>query len=120
MLISLRAIAPSDKAASLTLTVSLLSLLAFLPSPIVFGAVVDAACTVWGERCGERTNCLVYDSDSLRVNLGLMATAAMVLATACDFAIWLVIGDLDLYDEGEEKKDGERDDEQRVSQWDES
>ncbi len=49
MLISLRAIQPEDKAASFTLTVSLLSLFAFLPSPIIFGKLVDAACVLWGE-----------------------------------------------------------------------
>ena len=48
MLISLRAIRPEDKAASLTLSVSLLSLFAFLPAPIVFGKLVDAACKLWG------------------------------------------------------------------------
>ena len=49
MLISLRVINPADKAAGLTLSVSLLSLLAFLPSPVIFGKLVDAACKLWGE-----------------------------------------------------------------------
>ena len=51
-----------------------------------------------GESCGEKTNCLVYDTDQLRLNLGLMATASMVLATCCDAAIWFLVGDLELYD----------------------
>ncbi len=88
---------------------SLLSLLAFLPSPIVFGRLVDSSCRVWGERCGERTNCLLYDTDALRLSMGLMAAGCLALATLCDAAVWWMVGELDLYDddeggEGREKK----------------
>ncbi len=63
-----------------------------------------------GESCGEKTNCLVYDTDQLRLNLGLMATASMVLATCCDAAIWFLVGDLELYDDdGDGDGDGDGD-----------
>ena len=39
-LVSLRAVDPEDKAASLIIMVSALSLFVFLPSPIIFGAIM--------------------------------------------------------------------------------
>ena len=40
-LVSLRAVQPRDKAASLIIMVSILSLTVFLPSPIIFAAFMD-------------------------------------------------------------------------------
>ena len=39
-LVSLRAVEPRDKAASLVIMVSALSVFVFLPSPIIFGAII--------------------------------------------------------------------------------
>lgn len=98
MLISLRMIDIQDKAASLTLQVSVFSLLVFLPSPILVGALIDSTCEVWAEKCGETTNCLVYDTDLMRHYLFGMMTICMFLGFLCDVGVWYYIGDLKVYD----------------------
>merc|ERR1719348_1428202 len=50
-LLTLRAVETRDKAASLAIMVTLLSVFVFLPSPIVFGAIIDHTCLVWGDNC---------------------------------------------------------------------
>ena len=51
-----------------------MSLFAMLPSPIIYGAIIDNTCLLWQEECGETTNCLLYDTDKLRE--ALMLTTA--------------------------------------------
>ncbi len=55
-----------------------------------------------GEKCGKRTNCLVYDTDALRLTLGITSSVFMLITVALDAAIWYYIGDLQLYDNEEE------------------
>ena len=48
----------------------LLSLLAMLPSPIVYGGIIDNTCILWQETCdGGTGNCLLYDTVKLRLTL---------------------------------------------------
>ena len=112
MLISLRVIAKEDKAASFTFSVSFLSLLAFLPGPLIFGSLFDASCEVWGKSCtGESTNCLVYDSYKMRTYLGSLALVFMILGLISDIFVWKYISpDLDLYGEDESESDKKDDD----------
>ena len=50
--------------------VVLLSLLAMLPSPIVYGGIIDNTCILWQETCdGGTGNCLLYDTVKLRLTL---------------------------------------------------
>ena len=37
--------------------------LGFLPGAILFGSLFDFSCLVWGEKCGERGKCQMYDVD---------------------------------------------------------
>ena len=36
-------------------------ILGTLPAPLVFGFIIDNACTIWREIGGEQGNCWVYD-----------------------------------------------------------
>lgn len=44
-----------------------------LPSPIVFGAIIDSVCLVWGSKCGKKGNCWLYDGSKLRYAFNLTA-----------------------------------------------
>ena len=117
-LVSLRAIDPKDKAASLIIMVSALSLFVFLPSPIIFGAIMgkccplyniiltrslpDNACLVWGQNCGETTNCLLYDTDSMRQTLAYFVATCVLLATLADIGVWWNCGDINIFDKEED------------------
>ena len=62
--------ADTDKSLALGLATALMSIFAFIPAPIMFGAVVDQTCLIWEEKpCGGKGNCLYYDTDKLRVYL---------------------------------------------------
>lgn len=56
-----------DKTFALGLKFFLTSLLVFIPSPIMFGWLMDKACIFWGKTaCGENTNCWVYNGEMFR------------------------------------------------------
>ena len=103
-LVMMRVIDVQDKAAGMTISVWALSLFAFLPGPIVIGSLIDSACLIWGDKCGDRTSCLVYDTDAMRYYMSGYACVAMVLAWLCDVGVWYYVPeDLDLYDDPEDR-----------------
>ena len=75
-----RLIQKIDKSASIALSVGILSALSILPAPIIFGALYDSSCTIWGEKCGETLNCLVYDTDKLRTGLAHLVASLISVA----------------------------------------
>jgi len=97
-LVSLRAVDPADKAASIIIMVSALSLFVFLPSPIIFGSIMDNACMVWGQNCGETTNCLLYDTDAMRNTLCYFVAVCILLATFADIGVWWNCKHIEIFD----------------------
>ena len=63
--------------------------------------ITDSTCLVWGEVCGERTHCQLYDTDQLRQLMSWVTSAAIFLSTLCDMFVWRHVRDLKLYDEME-------------------
>merc|ERR1719431_814154 len=63
LLVGLRCVETRDKALSMAFQVVFMSLLAMLPSPIIYGAIIDNTCILWQQECGETTNCLLYNSE---------------------------------------------------------
>jgi len=86
--------------------VALLSLCVFLPSPLVYGHIMDNACLEWGSRCGSRTHCLLYDTDVMRTTLFYMVSAFSLVATLFDFGVWLYCGHIKVFDEEDEVEGG--------------
>ncbi|RXM27739.1 Solute carrier organic anion transporter family member 5A1 [Acipenser ruthenus] len=57
----------------------LLRTLAYIPTPIYFGAVIDTTCMLWQQDCGVHGSCWEYDVTSLRfVYFGLAASLKFV------------------------------------------
>lgn len=44
--------------------------LGFLPGPILFGAIFDSSCLLWGRSCGKKGNCQFFDMTKLTDRLG--------------------------------------------------
>ena len=107
----LRSVEVRDKAASMSLVMGLLSLLALLPGPIVYGTLIDSSCEVWGEKCGRRGNCLVYDTDRLRRNFCGLTAAVLLVGFAFDLGVWYHIRDVEMYDD----EDGDDEQEDRAT-----
>jgi len=59
---------------------------------------VDEACVVWGTKCGQQTNCLVYDNDKMRVYLASFPLLCIVISLMFDIGVWYYAKDLEIYD----------------------
>lgn len=78
-----------------------MSLLSFIPSPIFFGAVLDSVCLVWGKTCSGKGNCWLYDSESLRYKLNILASVFVAAGTLVDVIVWYYVKDLKIFDDDE-------------------
>ena len=77
-----------DKALSIAFNVTLLSLFAMLPSPIIYGKIIDGACILWQNTCGGETgNCLTYDTVQLRTRYMFTTAAIMFFGVIADIAV---------------------------------
>ncbi|KAG7264339.1 hypothetical protein CRUP_020864, partial [Coryphaenoides rupestris] len=62
----LRSVPSEDKSFAVGICYMLFRLLGFLPTPVLYGAVIDRSCLLWGRKCGKKTSCQYYDLDFFR------------------------------------------------------
>uniref|UniRef100_A0A3Q1N7T3 Solute carrier organic anion transporter family member n=1 Tax=Bos taurus TaxID=9913 RepID=A0A3Q1N7T3_BOVIN len=74
-MVLLRCVKPEEKSLGVGLHAFCTRVLAGIPAPIYFGALVDSTCLHWGTlKCGESGACRIYDSNSFRyIYLGIPA-----------------------------------------------
>uniref|UniRef100_A0A8C5ML84 Solute carrier organic anion transporter family member n=1 Tax=Leptobrachium leishanense TaxID=445787 RepID=A0A8C5ML84_9ANUR len=74
-IIVLWSVSPELKALAVGVYMLLIRVLAGIPAPIYFGALIDKTCLKWGTKpCGEQGACRMYDANSFRnIFLGLTA-----------------------------------------------
>ena len=73
---------------SIAFNLGLLSLFAILPSPIIYGQIIDKSCILWQNTCGGNTgNCLLYDAPMLRRRLMLTTAGIMLFGLLADIAV---------------------------------
>ena len=61
--------------------------LAFIPYPLLFGAITDSTCLIWEESCGKTGNCWVYDIDKFRYYLHGTAFGFILLGNLLDIGV---------------------------------
>lgn len=66
-LLTFRCVEPRDKSFAMGMVGTVFGLFAFIPYPLLFGAITDSACIVWEKTCGKTGNCWVYDLDKFRL-----------------------------------------------------
>ncbi|XP_019630346.1 PREDICTED: solute carrier organic anion transporter family member 4A1-like [Branchiostoma belcheri] len=54
-----------------------------VPAPLVFGALVDQACLLWDQNCGQRGACLMYDNALLSTYLAILMAALASWSFPC-------------------------------------
>ncbi|XP_075166175.1 solute carrier organic anion transporter family member 74D-like isoform X2 [Haematobia irritans] len=101
MLITMRAVAPQDKAAIMGFGVMFISLVCFVPAPIIFGWIFDKNCLVWGKTCTNKGNCWLYDSASLRLTLNTVAASFVCISIFCNSGVWYHVKNLKVFDDEE-------------------
>ncbi|XP_046644300.1 solute carrier organic anion transporter family member 74D-like [Daphnia pulicaria] len=100
ILITFRCVAQEDKSFAIGLGYLLTSLFAFIPAPIVYGAVIDQACILWRtDSCGVRGNCWIYDQEKMRLYFHLLTAGVIVIGVIFDCFTCFAVRDLDLYAE---------------------
>ncbi|XP_032842130.2 solute carrier organic anion transporter family member 1C1 isoform X7 [Tyto alba] len=74
-MIMFRCVQPELKSLAVGLYTLMMRVLAGIPAPVYFGALIDKTCLKWGSTsCGQRGACRLYDSNAYRyVYLGLSA-----------------------------------------------
>ncbi|CAL8266525.1 unnamed protein product [Merluccius merluccius] len=87
----LRTVPPEDKSFALGICYMLFRVLAFLPSPVIYGSVIDKSCLLWGSKCDKKTSCQYYDLDYFRRGFFGLLTLFLCLALFCFLTIMLVL-----------------------------
>ncbi|XP_036854119.2 solute carrier organic anion transporter family member 5A1 isoform X4 [Manis javanica] len=74
IIVTLRSVEDEERPFALGMQFVLLRTLAYIPTPIYFGAVIDTTCMLWQQECGVQGSCWEYNVTSLRfVYFGLAA-----------------------------------------------
>ncbi|XP_067011067.2 solute carrier organic anion transporter family member 74D [Anabrus simplex] len=106
-LVSVRCVEEKDKPVAMAFGLTIMSLFAFIPSPIFFGYILDKTCLVWGKTCSGTGNCWLYNGESLRYLLNLTAAAFVTIGTFFDAGVWYYVKDLAIFDEEVKTKEVE-------------
>ena len=110
LLVFMRAVEPRDKTTAFTFIVSFISMFSLIPGPIIYGAIFDSACIIWGKECGETQNCLVYDTNLLRTRAASFSVVCFIIALCCEFGIFYYAKKLNIYrDKAESESEIEQD-----------
>ncbi|XP_050314315.1 solute carrier organic anion transporter family member 74D-like [Anthonomus grandis grandis] len=98
-LVTVRCVEERDKSVAMGFGLMLMSLCAFVPSPILFGTIMDKACLVWGKTCNGNGNCWLYNGEALRYSMNFTAAGFVLIGTLFDAAVCYYVKDLQIFDE---------------------
>ncbi|XP_066600872.1 solute carrier organic anion transporter family member 74D [Prorops nasuta] len=104
-LVSVRCVDEKDKAVAMGFGLTIMSLFAFIPSPILFGFILDKTCLVWGKTCSGTGNCWLYNGETLRYLLNFTAASFVTIGTLFDIGVWYYVKDVKIFDEEIELED---------------
>lgn len=98
LLVHIRCVEEKDKALGMAIQEVSLALIAFIPGEILFGSLVDSACTLWNEvGCGKTGHCLDYNLPDFRQKFFGVSAAGFFIAAIFDGLVWNGVEHLDIY-----------------------
>lgn len=104
-LVSVRCVDEKDKTVAMGFGLTIMSLFAFIPSPILFGFILDKTCLVWGKTCSGTGNCWLYNGEALRYLLNFTAASFVTIGTVFDIGVWYFVKGVKIFDEEIELED---------------
>ncbi|XP_037079695.1 solute carrier organic anion transporter family member 5A1-like isoform X2 [Pollicipes pollicipes] len=92
LMIVLRSVDEEERAFALGMQFVIFRLFAYIPSPILFGNVIDSTCVLWKSQCGERGGrCLVYDIEVFRFKYVGICAGLKVFSAIIFLLDWFMI-----------------------------
>lgn len=73
LLVNYRSVSTEDKSFAQGLSLMMVSLLALIPGPIIFGRIIDSTCLKWTKTCSGNGNCQIYDQSAFRYLVNTVA-----------------------------------------------
>ncbi|KAF7625978.1 Solute carrier organic anion transporter family member [Meloidogyne graminicola] len=107
MLLLLRSVPPETRSPALGLQGLLVSAIGTLPSPVLWGYVIDSACRVWDYECNRRGSCNIYDPWALRMRMHFLYIAIRGISLLADIYVCIHAKGLNLQEEDNERKNEE-------------
>ncbi|KYM97277.1 PREDICTED: solute carrier organic anion transporter family member 4C1 [Cyphomyrmex costatus] len=104
VLVNYRSVEKKDKSFAQGITLMIISLLALIPGPIIYGAIIDSTCLIWEESCGTRGNCWFYHRDNFRYLVNIWSVGFTMIGVLFDGVVCYLGKDLDLYGAAESDK----------------
>ncbi|XP_066512428.1 solute carrier organic anion transporter family member 5A1-like [Hoplias malabaricus] len=89
IIVTLRSVEEQERPFALGMQFVLQRILAYIPTPIYFGAVIDTTCMLWQQDCGVHGSCWEYDVTSLRFVYFGLAASLKFLGFLFIFLTWL-------------------------------
>ncbi|KAL7071638.1 hypothetical protein ACQ4LE_009512 [Meloidogyne hapla] len=114
VLIMLRSVPPKHRSISLGFNGFLVSLLATLPSPIIWGAIIDNFCLFWTQKCDNKGACALYATDKLRVWLHSLYGALRLCSFIADLFVIYHSKGLKLTDSDDEKLEEDKEENKKL------
>ena len=92
LMIVLRSVGEEEKAFALGIQFVIFRLFGYIPSPILFGHVIDTTCLLWTQTCeGSSGRCLMYDIEIFRYKyVGICAGIKLLSLFISSFDWWLI------------------------------
>lgn len=98
-LVGIRCVEERDKTVAIGFGMAFVRMLAAVPSPILFGYIIDYSCLAWGKTCTRRGNCWLYDGETLRYWFFYTSAIAIAIGTVFDCLVWKNCKKLKIFDE---------------------
>ncbi|XP_034867197.1 solute carrier organic anion transporter family member 5A1 isoform X2 [Mirounga leonina] len=91
IIVTLRSVEDEERPFALGMQFVLLRTLAYIPTPIYFGAVIDTTCMLWQQECGVQGSCWEYNVTSFRFVYFGLAAGLKFVAFIFIFLAWYSI-----------------------------
>ena len=99
LMVVLRSVEEEEKAFALGIQFVIFRLFGYIPSPIMFGNVIDSTCLLWKQNCegAEGGRCLMYDIETFRykyvgvcagIKVGALLAKYLKNIESCYILLW--------------------------------
>lgn len=102
-LVGIRCVLPKDRSFSMAIAMTIFSIFAFIPAPILFGEIFDRTCIVWGKTCTNKGNCWLYDGELMRFWINSFAAAIFSCGVLMDVGTWYFVKNLKIFNDDEKE-----------------